>query len=94
MNRPSSFPYCQLRAMSFRQLYSLVVVVARWNWALDQDRSLVLQRAEESDRMRQQQPAYAALLLRESGGGRSERPRNAEEWTQAFDEDYSLEVWR
>lgn len=86
MNRPSSFPYKQLRGMSFRQLYSLVVVVARWNRALDQDQSMVLQRAQDSDRMRLQHPAYAALLLHESGGARSKRPRNGRDWTDACDD--------
>ena len=86
MNQPSSFPYRELRGMSFGQLYSLVVVMARWNWVLQRDRSLVFRRAHESDQMRLVQPAYAALLLHESGLGRSDRPTNAEGRMRCLDE--------
>jgi len=64
---PSSFPYQQLRGMSFSQLFSLVSAVARWNWALRRDQSLVWQRAGECCLRRVLQPAYAAIFLCESG---------------------------
>jgi hypothetical protein len=71
MSQDTSFPYDQLHGMSFRQLYSLVIVMARWDWRRRQEQSLVLQRACESSRTRLLQPAYAAVFLRDT----AETPR-------------------
>jgi hypothetical protein len=67
MNQPISFPYGQLRSLSFRELYSLVLLMARRNWVLRREHSLILRRTSESDRMRLFQPAYAAVFRQDSG---------------------------
>ena len=76
MNQPTSFPYGQLRGLSFNQLYSLVVAMARGRWIVCREQSLVLRRAWESERMRFLQPASAALFHRDSEDDRATGPGN------------------
>ena len=61
MDQQASFPYDQLHGLSFTQLFSVVVAMARWNWILHRNESLVLLRIREGERMRRLQPAYGAL---------------------------------
>jgi len=74
MKQPIQGPmYGELHSMSFIQLFHLCVAIASWNWSRNRDLSLVVGRAQECDRRRASQPAYAAVLLHESGVTRSER---------------------
>ena len=74
MKQPSRRPiYGELHSMSFIQLFHLCVAIASWKWARRRDLSLVVGRAEECDRRRRLQPAYAAVLLHESGVAQRER---------------------
>ena len=75
MKQPSQGPiYGELHSMSFIQLFHLCVAIASWKWTRNKDLSLVVERAEECDRRRRLQPAYAAILLHENRIARSEPP--------------------
>ena len=63
MNQLSSFPYSKLRSLSFTQLFSLVIVMARWKWEMRADRYLLVCRARENARSRILLPAHAAVFL-------------------------------
>ena len=86
MDQQASFPYDQLHSLSFTQLFSLVVAMARWNWILHRNESLVLLRIREGERMCRLQPAYGALLLSEHGFVASERATGPGQIIRALDE--------
>jgi hypothetical protein len=78
MKQPIQGPmYGELHSMSFIQLFHLCVAISGWKWSRRRDRSLVVERAQECDRRRQFQPAYAAMLLHESRITPSDWPTNA-----------------
>jgi hypothetical protein len=80
MKQPSQGPiYGELHSMSFIQLFHLCVAIASWKWARNRDLSLVVGRAQECDRKRRLQPAYAAVLLHEGRNVRAERITSAGE---------------
>jgi len=75
MKQPSQEPiYGELHSMSFIELFHLCVAIAGWSWARKTNISLIVERAQECDRRRSQQPAYAAILLHECAIARSEAP--------------------
>jgi hypothetical protein len=75
MKQPSQEPiYGELHCMSFIELFHLCIAIASWKWDRNRNLSLVLERAQECDRRRNQQPAYAAMLLHETRIARSEPP--------------------
>jgi hypothetical protein len=74
MNQPSQGPiYGELHSMSFIQLFHLCVAIATWKWARSRDLTLVVGRAEECDCRRPLEPAYAVVLLHDSGVAQCER---------------------
>lgn len=79
MEQRSTFPYSQIHDLSFTQLFSLVAAMARWNWTLRREQSLVWQRVGECCLRRALQPAYAAVFLSENGSTRPEPSTSAGE---------------
>jgi len=72
VNQSSQRPiYGELHSMSFIQLFQLCVAIAQWKWDRNTEISMVVKRAEKCDRRRRLQPAYAAVLLHDSGVARN-----------------------
>lgn len=80
MKQQSQRPiYGELHSMSFIQLFHLCVAIASWKWDRKRDISLVVGRAQECDRRRVLQPAYAAVFLHDGRDVRTERVASAGE---------------